>query len=211
MINKNIKLIQKYKVFAVIRAENTKQALDLSYALLEGGINIIEISLLTPKPYNVISKLKKDDVFIGAGTVMDSNMAIQAIDAGSQFIISPFTDRDIIKTAIKQNIIVASGCLTPTEIIYANKLGANFIKIFPAHSLGGVSYLKSLIDIFPHIPFMPTGGVNLTNLNDYFSVGVMAVGMSSALLDKDTLANYDSIKNRAKQCTSIINQLSKNN
>ena len=201
MIHTSLQYIKKHKIFAVIRTDQQEKALKTSFALLESGINIVEISLLTSKAIDVISHLSKKGVFVGAGTVMNDDMAKEVIDAGAKFIVSPYINKNIIETAIKNNIFVSSGCVTPNEIMNAYQLGVHLIKIFPAHGFGGVKYLKSLIDIFPHIPFMPTGGVNLDNVSEYFKIGVTAVGISTALMPSNLVDEhrFNEIKNIASQ------------
>jgi len=206
MLNNTFQFIKTHKIFAVIRNSNKDRALKSAYALLEGGIKIIEISMLSSDAVNTINKLQKDGVFVGAGTVMNEKMANQVVDAGARYIVSPHIDENIIRTAINNNIYVSSGCVTPNEIVRANNLGVNLIKIFPANGFGGVTFLKSLIEIFPEINFMPTGGVNMDNINEYFNVGVTAVGMSSSLIPKSLVDNemYDDIKTLAHRYISIL-------
>ncbi len=202
----SLQVVQNYKVFAVIRTEQKREALNVAHALLEGGIKIIEISLLTPDGAEVISKLSEEGVFVGAGTVMNADMALQVIKSGGKFIVSPYINEQVVRLGLDHNILVSAGCVTPNEIIRARDLGVDLIKIFPAHGFGGVDYLKSLIDIFPGISFMPTGGVNEQNLPDYLRIGVTAVGMSSSLIPKVDLRNrdYKKLTQNAKRICRII-------
>ncbi len=202
----SFEIIQKYKIIAVIRTDQKDEALNAAHALLEGGIKIIEISLLTPDGLDAISKLKDEDVFVGAGTVMNKEMALQAVKSGAKFIVSPYINEQVIRVGLKNNVLVSAGCVTPNEIIRAKDLGVHLIKIFPAHGFGGVEYLKSLMDVFPKISFMPTGGVNEANLSDYLKIGVTAVGMSSSLTPKEDLSNrnYEKLTQNAREICRII-------
>ncbi len=202
----SFEIIRKYKVMAVIRTGQEEEAFDIAHALLEGGIKIIEISLLTPNGSQVISKLSEETVFVGAGTVMNDEMALQAVESGARFIVSPYINEQVIRIGLEYNVLVSAGCVTPNEIIRARDLGVHLIKIFPAHGFGGVDYLKSLMDIFPGISFMPTGGVNKGNLSDYLKIGVTAVGMSSSLIPKEYLnhKNYEKLTQNAKEICRIL-------
>ena len=206
MLNNVLQFIKKHKIFAVIRDNKRDRILKSVYALLEGGIKIIEVSMLSHDALNIIRTLKDEGVFVGAGTVMDKIMASRVIEAGAKYIVSPHIDESVIRIALDNKIIVSSGCVTPNEVVRANSLGVNLIKIFPAHGFGGVTYLKSLIEIFPEIKFMPTGGVNIDNINEYFSIGVFAVGISSSLLPKalTETERYDDIKSIAQKYVSIL-------
>ena len=206
MLNNTFQIIKKHKIFAVIRDNKRDRIFKTVDALLEGGIKIIEISMLCSDAIYIINKLQKQGVFVGAGTVMNEKMANQVMDAGVKYIVSPHIDEMIIKTALDNNIFVSSGCVTPNEIVRANNLGVNLVKIFPAHGFGGVTYLKSLIEIFPGINFMPTGGVNMDNINDYFSIGVTAVGMSSSILPKLLVEDekYEDIKLLAQRYVFML-------
>lgn len=208
----NIENVQSFifqeKIFVVIRDSSYNRALKTAYILREAGINLIEVSLLTQNSFQLIETLRKDNIFVGVGTAMDSIMAKDSINSGAQFIISPHIDEEIILLARKNNVFVSSGAVTPNEIVNANRKGSDLIKVFPAHGFGGVSYLKSLIDIFPTIHFMPTGGVNEENISDYFNIGVKAVGISTSILDPVLLKKeeFGKIKDKAKKILKLINQ-----
>lgn len=206
----NIELVQsiiyKEKLFVVVRDENEKRAEESVYSLLEVGIKLIEISLLTKNAFQLIEKLSKKNIFAGVGTAMDLDMVKKSIDCGAKFIISPHFDPEIVQYSIQNDILVSSGAVTPTEIVNAKNAGTHLIKVFPAHGFGGTSYLKSLIEVFPDFDFMPTGGVNESNIKQYFDIGVKAVGVSGAILDKNLLEEnrFKEIQERAKK---LIEQL----
>lgn len=136
--------------------------------------------------------------YVGAGTVLDVDMAKEAIAAGAQFLISPNTDLSVIEYAVEQGIDVWPGAMTPTEIVAAYAAGAEMVKLFPTASLG-LSYIRELQGPLNHIPLLATGGVTLDNLSDYLRAGAAAVGLGSALLPKEALltGNTDEIKRRA--------------
>ncbi len=205
-MNDILRYISTHKIIAVIRDANFQSALKTCYTLIEGGIKIIEISLLTKNAFKIINKLRKENIFVGAGTIQNENEAQQVIDAGSLFNVSPYIDEKIIKLSLNNNIVASAGCVTPNEINLARKLGVHIYKIFPAHAFGGLKYLKSLIDIFPDLQFMPTGGVNIDNFIEYIKIGVFSVGMSESLIPKrfiDT-QDFDKIKENANHFVKLL-------
>ncbi|MBF8303156.1 MAG: 2-dehydro-3-deoxyphosphogluconate aldolase/4-hydroxy-2-oxoglutarate aldolase, partial [Candidatus Dadabacteria bacterium] len=124
--------IRKNKVFAVIRAEDTENAIRFADACIEGGLKLIEITFSFPGADGVIKELSQiDDVIVGAGTVLNIDMAKTAVSSGARFIISPHTDKEIISYAKSQELLVATGALTSSEILKAWNLGVDLVKIFP--------------------------------------------------------------------------------
>lgn len=201
-MNENLTKIGKEKLIAIIREKTSEHAFYAAQACIEGGIKIVEITMNTPSPTTIINKLseKYPHILMGAGTVLDTNMAKEAVDSGAKFIVSPHTDPDIIKFCKDQDIVVAPGTTTPSEMMYADKLGADIIKVFPIDNLGGPSYIKNVRGPLPHLKLMPTGGVNITNIKDFLHMGVFAVGLSRALIVPEAIAtsDYDMIKRLAQ-------------
>lgn len=161
--------LKQGKLVAVIRGARPDQIVPIARALNEGGIRTLEITVETPKVCELIDKVKEefgDDIIVGAGTVLDPETARSVIMAGAEFIFSPTVNIETIKMAKRYGIISIPGALTPTEILTAYEHGADVIKVFPADTLG-VGYFKNLKGPLPHIPLMPTGGVNLDNLGSF--------------------------------------------
>ncbi len=184
--------LRRDRLVPVIRAASPDIARASVDALLEGGITILEITMTVPGAVDVIRQIAKDHsdrVLLGAGTVLNAEMARACIDAGAQFVVSPAFDAETTGLCQRENIVASPGALTPTEILAAWNNGADLIKIFPCDALGGASYLKSLRAPFPDIPFMPTGGVTLENLSDFLSAGATAVGVGSNLVDPNLSSN----------------------
>ncbi|WP_027724819.1 bifunctional 4-hydroxy-2-oxoglutarate aldolase/2-dehydro-3-deoxy-phosphogluconate aldolase [Tuberibacillus calidus] len=172
------------KLVAVIRGASPSNIVDVASALREGGINILEITAETPGFLSMIEQVASafDDILVGAGTVLDPETARVAILSGAKFIISPIVNPETIKLTKRYNVVSISGAMTPTEILTAYESGADIIKVFPANILGP-SYLKDVHGPLPHIPLMPTGGVNLDNVREYFKNGAVAVGLGSSLVN----------------------------
>ena len=182
---KAVDFIYKHKIVAVIRGANLSNIIDVAGALKDGGVNILEITAETPGFLSVIEKAASvfgEEVLVGAGTVLDAETARSAILSGASFIFSPTVNVDTIKMAKRYGVASIPGAMTPTEILTAYENGADIIKVFPANIMGP-GYLKDVHGPLPHIPLMPTGGVNLDNIQEYFKNGAVAVGLGSSLVN----------------------------
>lgn len=176
--------IREAGVLPVIRAANTDEAKAVVKAILAGGITVFEITMTVPGAVGLIAELSKNSqLLIGAGTVLDPESARECIGAGARFIISPATNFETIDYCNEHETLIMPGALTPTEVVNAVEAGADVIKIFPASSMGGPSYLKALKAPLPHIKLIPTGGVNLSNAGDYIKAGAEAIGIGGELVD----------------------------
>jgi len=201
--------IKKIGIVPVIRGATTDNILPIASALRKGGIPIIEITMETHGALAALEKATNElnDMLIGAGTVLDSKTAQQAISAGARFVVSPSYSIDVVKTTKQYQAISISGGLTPTEIITAFQNGADMVKIFPAH-IFGPEYIRSLRDPFPHVPLMVTGGINRETIGKYLRAGVDAVGVGGALvnLQKQGWAadELDAITQRAAELVKIM-------
>jgi 2-dehydro-3-deoxyphosphogluconate aldolase/(4S)-4-hydroxy-2-oxoglutarate aldolase len=180
-------------VIAVVRAKRADQAVPLAEALVAGGVIAVEITMTTP---NAIAAIKEassqlgDRALVGVGTVLDEATCQAAIDAGAQFIVSPICRRELVPLAQKAGKPIMLGSYTPTEAQLAHEAGSDFIKIFPADTLGP-NYIKALRAPLPHLKIVPTGGVDLKTIGDFFKAGVAAVGAGSSLISKDVLDKDD--------------------
>lgn len=187
---------------AVVRMEDPNKLIKVVDALQSGGVSSIEITMTVPNAISMIEKVCKEfgsSVLVGVGSVLNAEMAQNAIDAGAQYVVSPILKEEIIKKAQKNNKAVMPGCFTPTEINLAYELGADIIKVFPADVLG-IEFFKGVKAPMPHLKLMPTGGVTLTNACEWLSAGACAVGVGSVLLDKKAIAegNYSLLKSNAE-------------
>jgi 2-dehydro-3-deoxyphosphogluconate aldolase / (4S)-4-hydroxy-2-oxoglutarate aldolase len=170
---------------AVVRAPDPQTALERAKLCLLGGIQWLEITCTVPAFDEVIrdllNPLGSDPTFIlGAGSVRSLEEAKKAVAAGAQFLVSPHTDAALVRCAQEAGILACAGAYTPTEIMQAWQLGADFVKLFPAH-LGGPEYVRSLKQVFPEIPLFACGGVDFQNADDYLQAGASAVGIGSGL------------------------------
>ena len=178
-----IKNILDSGVVAVIRAENKEEAVKVSKACIEGGIKSIEVTYTVPGTSKVIETLKNEfgnSLEIGAGTVLDSETARDAILSGANYIVSPGFDENTAKLCNRYSIPYMAGCLTITEMLKAMESGVDIIKLFPGSAFGA-DFIKSVKGPLPQVSIMPTGGVSLDNVKDWINKGAVAVGIGSDL------------------------------
>lgn len=178
---------------AIIRAPSGEQLLQVAQALAAGGIDVIEVTLTVPGAVDIIKQLSHEigeQIFLGAGTVLDTETARAAILAGAEYIVTPTVNVEVIKLCQRYGKLVMCGAFTPTEILTAWEAGADIVKVFPAE-IGGPAYLKAVHGPLPQIRLLPTGGVNLDTLESFVQAGACAVGLGSALVEKDALQRGD--------------------
>lgn len=179
-----LRQILESKIVAIVRGVRPDAVPDIAAALYAGGIRLLEITLNSPDALAVIRNLSVrmgDRLLVGAGTVLDAEEAQAAIDAGARFIISPALDIATIRITRELQAVSIPGAFTATEILTAYRNGADIIKVFPASV--GAGYFRDLRGPLPHIPLMPTGGVSLENISDFYKAGAVAFGIGSALVD----------------------------
>jgi len=199
--------IERVKIVAILRGDFEGAWLDVASALVEGGVEAIEVTFNSTDALAGIEAIYNrygSQIAIGAGTVLMPKQVNQAVDHGARYIIAPNTNQTVIEWALKRGVLVIPGAFTPTEIEYAYRLGAGLIKLFPAMP-SGPAYLKAIRAPFPDIPIMATGGVDASNMIDFLKAGANALGMGS-LTGKDALdaAGLQRIHERAQQAVSLV-------
>ncbi|HUI79247.1 MAG TPA: bifunctional 4-hydroxy-2-oxoglutarate aldolase/2-dehydro-3-deoxy-phosphogluconate aldolase [Bryobacteraceae bacterium] len=199
-------------IVPVVRARTPEQARMAAQAVCAGGIPIVEITMTVPGAIEVIRQLSRSigsQVLIGAGTVLDADTAKACVEAGAQFLVSPGFDGPTVELARKQDLLVMTGALTPTEVIAAFRAGSDFVKIFPCGNVGGPSYIKALKAALPQIPMVPTGGVNLNNAAEFLRAGSSAIGVGGELITRTALETGDAsvIGAAARRYVAIIRQV----
>lgn len=187
--------LDQFPVIPVIVIDNADDAEPLAEALLNGGLNIIEVTLRTAAAAEAIERIanKFPEMLVGAGTVVTPEQARRAISAGSKFGLAPGTDTDTIAYFKGENIPFIPGIMTPTDIQTAYKAGCKFLKFFPAGAAGGPKLLKAMTAPYGNlgVKFCPTGGVSLDNMLEYLSMKeVFAIG-GSWLATKEQIASKD--------------------
>lgn len=207
--NKTLKKITDVGIVAVVRAENSEKAEKIAKACIDGGIPAIEITFTVPGAEKVIESLKekfsKDELIVGAGTVLDSETARIAILSGAEYIVSPSFDNETAKLCNRYQIPYMPGCMTITEIVKAMEAGADVIKIFPG-SVFGPDVIKAIKGPLPQAVLMPTGGVDLENVGEWIKNGCVAVGAGGKLTGGAKTGNYEQITETAKEFIKRIKE-----
>lgn len=199
--------IHELGIVPVVRGKDEEEAIEYCKGLVEGGINVLEVTFTIPNALQVFNKLQEvlpEDTLIGAGTVTDEITARLAILNGAKFIVSPAFDKDVAMLCNKYQIPYMPGCVTPTEILEALSYGVDVIKLFPG-SLTGPSYIKAIHGPIPYVNIMPTGGVSLDNIEGWFKAGVYAVGAGSNLVK----GSQEEITEKSKQYLETIRKVRK--
>jgi 2-dehydro-3-deoxyphosphogluconate aldolase/(4S)-4-hydroxy-2-oxoglutarate aldolase len=180
-----VQRIRTIGVIPVVRASSADEAIQVVEAITAGGLPLLEITMTVPGAVTVIAELTKrfgDRAIVGAGTVLDPEIARACVAAGAHFIVSPGLNLETIAACRELEVAVIPGALTPTEIVTAWNAGADLVKVFPAGAVGGASYIKSLKAPLPQIELVPTGGVTLTTVAGFIAGGAAAVGVGADLV-----------------------------
>jgi 2-dehydro-3-deoxyphosphogluconate aldolase/(4S)-4-hydroxy-2-oxoglutarate aldolase len=178
------------RVVAVLRKIDTTKVVPLAKALVDGGINSIEITMDTENALQAIADVRKalgDKIAVGAGTVLDPEAGRAAMLAGAQFLVAPTLNVDLIRLGNRYGRMVVPGCMTPTEIQQACEAGADVIKVFPA-GVVTANFFKNVLGPLDHITLMATGGVSIDNAKEYRAKGVDVLGVGGNLVDKEAIA-----------------------
>ena len=211
---KKTEVIQRIRdtgLIPVVRAESAELAMRAVEAIKTGGVDVVEVTMTVPGAIDVIAKLAATfgtEVLIGAGTVLDPDIANRCVQAGAQFIVSPALNEETIAFCRRNDVAVFPGALTPTEVVHAWNAGADAVKVFPAGAVGGASYLKALKAPLPQVELVPTGGVSLKTAADFIKAGAMALGVGADLVDLKALReNHDEvITERTRQFLEIVRE-----
>jgi len=205
---RNLQTIIDCGVVAIVRVASAREAVEVCGAIAKGGVKPIEVTMTVPGAIDAIKEFKgamKDEVLVGAGTVLDPETARAVILAGAEFVVSPTLNLEVIKICRRYSKIVIPGTFTPTEILAAWEAGADIVKVFPA-TVSGPQYLRDIRGPLPQIRLCPTGGVNLENTPDFIRAGAVAVAAGTSLVDKKAVSekNYDLITENAKKFIEAV-------
>lgn len=191
---KVLEALRETGIIAVIRTDNPGDLAGAAKALGEGGVKLIEFTMTIPGALKIIegavAQLKHEDVFIGAGTVLDSETARAVILAGGQFAVAPIFSREMVTLCNRYSITVMAGACTPQEIFNAWEGGSDVVKVFPAN-IGGPAFIKSVREPLPQIELLPTKGVTLLNTPEFIRAGAIGVGVGRELISNDLIKNKD--------------------
>jgi 2-dehydro-3-deoxyphosphogluconate aldolase/(4S)-4-hydroxy-2-oxoglutarate aldolase len=181
--------IEEIGIIPGIRVSSPERARFAAEMVNRAGIPIAEITMTVPRALDVISHLAKTlpDMAVGAGTVLDAETAWRCLDAGATFLTSTGLVPEVVEFALKNDLVVFPGAMTPTDVIAAWRTGADFVKIFPCGPLGGPSYIRSLKLPFPQVPMIATGGVNQRTAGNFILAGATALGIGAELINPEAL------------------------
>lgn len=206
-----LQLMKKSGVIPVVVLDDTAKALTTANALLAGGVSVMEITFRTAAAADSIKAVSENcpEMLVGAGTVVTLDQCKQALECGAKFIVSPGFDPEVVSWCVERNIPITPGCVTPTEIMTAMKLGLNVVKFFPAGVYGGLKAMKALAAPFGGVKFIPTGGVDAKNLKEYLEAPfVHAVGGSWLCPKKEIAAgNFDAVTALCREASEIVKEV----
>ena len=196
-------------VVPVLRAASPEAALLIAAALVNGGMDVLEITMTVPGAADVIAAVVARwgrDVLVGAGTVTTVAQLDAALAAGARFVVTPAVVTRVIAASIERDVATIGGALTPTEVLETHRTGADIVKIFPTGAVGGPAYIRALKGPFPEIPLMATGGVTLESVPKYFDAGVDAVGVGGELISRMAITSgrYDVIIDTARAFITAV-------
>ena len=209
--------ISENKVVPVFYNSDVDTSINVMKSLYKGGIKILEFTNRGDFALEVFNELEKycqknlPDMILGAGSISDETMANMYISSGSNFIVGPLTNENVAVACNRKKIPYMPGCLTPSEISKAEELGCDVVKVFPADSVDGPSFIKSVLAPMPWSWIMPTGGVDMEEegLKNWLGSGVFSVGMGSKLFTNEIIKNRDwgLLESQCKKLVETINRI----
>lgn len=213
-----LKLIPEQGILPLYFNKDEETSIELLKSLYSAGIRAVEYTNRGEAAFSNFKAMRKlvdselKGMYLGIGTIKDGKMAQTFIDAGADYLICPGLVESVAELADKYDLLWVPGCMTPSEIIKAETLGAKMIKLFPGNILGP-GFMSAIKELFPNLLFMPTGGVELdkANIEAWFKSGVCAVGMGSKLVSKDVMENkkYAELISSTKEALAIIASIKK--
>lgn len=207
-MNKILEELSSYGVVPVVVINRVEDAEPLAKALCEGGLKCAEVTFRTAAAEEAIHVMTEayPDMLVGAGTVLTIEQVDKAVNAGAQFIVSPGFDPEIVDYCIAKNIVVVPGCITPSEVAQGVKRGLEVLKFFPAEQAGGVAMIKAMAAPYTDIRFMPTGGINASNIGDYLAFPKIVACGGSWMVKADLInaGQYDRITELTKEAVEMV-------
>ena len=209
---KSLQRIMDTGIIAVIRGDTVQKAVQTAEAVKEGGIDIIEITMTVPGAIDVLPELRQrfseDEVVLGAGTVLDPETARLTLLAGAEFVVSPGLNPEVVKMCNRYQVLNMAGSMTVNEVINALEAGTDVVKFFPGN-LFGPQVIKTLKGPLPQAEFIPTGGVNLDNVQEWLRFGCLAVGVGSDLTKGAEKEDYEEVTRNARAFREKIKEIRK--
>ena len=208
MMNEVLKKIGAIGIVPVVKIDDANDAVPLAKALCEGGLPCAEITFRTAAAEEAIRNITKafPDMLVGAGTVLTTEQVDRAVGAGAKFIVSPGLNPKIVKYCVDKNIPVTPGCSNPSDVEQAIELGLDVVKFFPAEQAGGIKMIKAMAAPYVNMKFMPTGGINAKNLNDYLSFPKIHACGGSWMVSGDMInaKEFDKIRDMTREAVQTM-------
>jgi 2-dehydro-3-deoxyphosphogluconate aldolase/(4S)-4-hydroxy-2-oxoglutarate aldolase len=202
--------IEEIGVVPAVRLYSYEDALFAAGAVCDAGIPIVEVTMTVPGAIELIAQLVRNhpDLIVGAGTVFDANIACRCLDAGVKFLTSTGLDLEIVELALKENVLIFPGVLTPTEVHSAMKAGCDVVKVFPCSQVGGPGYIRALKAPFPGVHMIASGGVTQTNAAEFILAGAVALGVGGDLIPRKAIKMREShwIRELGRRFTHIVKE-----
>jgi len=200
--------IEEIGIIPAVRVYSAEDARFAAEAVSDGGIPIVEITMTVPGALHVISNLVKHapTMLVGAGSVLNVETARQCLGAGAQFLTTDALELEVVEFAVKEDVVVFPGALTPTEVLNAWKAGCDYVKVVPCAQVGGDTYIKALKGPFPEIPMIAAGGVNQQTATEFIVAGAFALGVGGALIPRESirLRQADRIRELARRFVGFV-------
>ncbi len=208
MMNEVLKKIGAIGIVPVVKIDDANDAVPLAKALCEGGLPCAEITFRTAAAEEAIRNITKafPDMLVGAGTVLTTEQVDRAVGAGAKFIVSPGLNPKVVKYCVDKNIPVTPGCSNPSDVEQAIELGLDVVKFFPAEQAGGIKMIKAMAAPYVNMKFMPTGGINAKNLNDYLSFPKIHACGGSWMVSGDMInaKEFDKIRDMTREAVQTM-------
>jgi len=212
-MNGILKQIEEIGVVPVIAISDVEKAVPLAKALLAGGIPCAEVTFRTAEGEESIRRIANEtpEVLVGAGTVLTIDQVDRAVKAGAKFMVTPGFNPRIVKYCVDNNIIIAPGCSTPSDMEMAIELGLDTVKFFPAEQAGGLAYIKACAAPYTGLHFMPTGGINAGNLGKYAAYKKILACGGSWMVSKELIdaGDFEEITRLSREAVSIVREARK--
>jgi len=206
-----VKQLETFKIVPVVKLDKASDAQALGDALCRGGLPVAEVTFRTDAAQESIKIMKNafPKMCVGAGTVVNVEQAKRAVEAGAEFIVSPGIARSVVEFAIDNNIMIFPGICTPAEIMVALEYALPIVKFFPAKQFGGLDTIKALAALFPSVRFMPTGGINAQNIEEYLRYERIIACGGSWMVDAAYIneGNFDKIAGITKEAMDMVTNM----
>ena len=203
--------LKKIGIIPVVVLNDVKDALPLAERLMKGGLPCAEVTFRTAAAEESIRQISKafPDMIVGAGTVLTTEQADRAIDAGSKFVVSPGFNPKVTEYVLKKGVPMTPGVCTPTEIEAAMSLGLDVLKFFPAEPSGGLKMIKAVAAAYVNLQFMPTGGINADNVRDYLKYDRIVACGGSWMVNGKLISEgkFDEIEDLVREAAGIVKEI----